>query len=274
VRLVTGDQVAGSRKGGSPAPATAPGDRRRIEAPRVTVTVGDEPALVDQALVIVHEGFVAAGYTEPRRSGRRMHPSYVNPGTLFSVAHIGGDPVGTVAMIQDGPFGLPCERAFAEEVDDLRAIGPVREVGSLVVDASWRRHTRAIYLHMLATMVRLVFEMDARTNIVLAVTPENARFTSGLFGCDIIAESRPLYGAPAVLLRTSADRLRECYREPRNSSRRTMRRLVFEPEPDWLDVHVSGNSWPREWLQRLLDEEGTLGRLRNQTLLLGWACRE
>lgn len=242
------------------------------DAARITVTVSDRMEDVDQALEVAHRGFVQAGYTRPRASGRRMHASYLNPDTLFTVARIADEPVGTVAMVNDGPFGLPSDRAFAEEIDELRDAGPVREVGSLVVDARYRRHTRHIYMHMLATMVRLVFDMDPRSNVILSVTPENARFTSGMFGCDLIGESRPLYGAPAVLLRTNAAQLHECYAEAQTSSRRLMRRLVFEPDPDWLDVHVCKDSWPREWLEPLLEEEGTLARLRMQAALLGWTC--
>ena len=191
----------------------------REEAPRrrragalpgpIRVTLSDRAEDVDDALRVIHHGFVSAGYMEPRPSGRRMHPSYLNPDTRFAVARVGDHLAGTVAMVNDGPFGLPCERSFAEEVDDLRATGPVREVGSLVVDARWRRHTRHIYMHLLATLVRMALEGHPRQIYVLAVTPENARFTSGLFGCETMGEPRPLYGAPAVLLRTSHDRLRE-----------------------------------------------------------------
>jgi hypothetical protein len=248
------------------------GTERRTSA--VGVVLSDHVDDVDDALMVVHHGFVAAGYTEPRPSGRRMHPSYLNPGTGFAVAHVDDEPVGTVAMVADGPFGLPCERAFAEEVDMLRLRGPVYEVGSLVVDAQWRRHTRAIYLHMLATMVRMVFDFDPRSNVVLAVTPENARFTTGMFGCDVIADPRPLYGAPAVLLRTSQAQLRDCYADADTSSRREMRRLVFDPDPDWLDVRLSGDPLPADWWEPLLEEEGTAARLRNQMALLRKsACR-
>lgn len=244
----------------------------RREAAPISVTVSDRLADVDLALEVVHRGFVQAGYTRPRPSGRRMHASYLNPGTRFAIARIAGEPVGTVAMVNDGPFGLPSDRAFVEEIDALREGGPVREVGSLVVDARFRRHTRHIYMHMLATMVRLVFDMEPRTNVVLSVTPENARFTSGMFGCDEVGDARLLYGAPAVLLRTTAAQLHECYAEPRTSSRRLMRRLVFEPDPDWLNVHVCDDSWPPEWRDPLLEEEGTLARLRSQAELLGWRC--
>ena len=254
--------------------ATGPAPRTRAEAPPITITLGDRLQDVDEALAIVHRGFVEAGYARPRPSGRRMHPSYLNPGTLFAVARMGGASVGTVAMVNDGPFGLPSDRAFVEEIDGLRDAGPVREVGSLVVDARWRRHTRDIYMHMLATMVRLVLDMDPLTNVVLSVTPENARFTSGLFGCDPIGEPRPLYGAPAVLLRTTAAQLRECYAQPRSSSRRMMRRLAFDPDPEWLGVRRRTGAWPREWLEPLLDEEGTRARLRRQAALAGLDCEE
>jgi hypothetical protein len=53
-----------------------------------------------------------------------------------------------------------------------------------------------------------------------------------------------------------------------------MRRLVFDPDPDWLDVRLSGEPLPAEWWEPLLEEEGTAARLRNQMALLRKsACR-
>ncbi|HMM49480.1 MAG TPA: hypothetical protein PKE32_07710 [Miltoncostaeaceae bacterium] len=232
------------------------------------VKVSDSAADIDSALVIVHRGFVAAGYSDPRPSGRRMHASYLNPQTVFALASIDDEPIGTIAMVADGPFGLPSDRAFAEELDELRALGPVREVGSLVIDERWRRHTRRVYMHMLATMVRRALTADDDTRFVLAVTPENARFTSGLFNCDVVGESRLLYGAPAVLLCTTRARLQEHYAEADTPTRREMRRLVFDPQPEWLEMSLTGVPPPREWWLPLLEEEGTVARLRNQLAVL------
>ena len=67
-----------------------------------------------------------------------MHPSYLNPGTVFLVARIDGETVGTCAMIADGPFGPPSDRAFAEEndADARRGDGRLHECGSLAVAGS------------------------------------------------------------------------------------------------------------------------------------------
>jgi hypothetical protein len=240
----------------------------RTETTGISVILSDHVDDVDDALMVVHHGFVAAGYTEPRPSGRRMHPSYLNPGTRFALARIDDEPVGTVAMVNDGPFGLPCERAFAEEVDTLRMRGAVHEVGSLVVDAQWRRHTRSIFLHMMATMVRVVLEFDDDDSVVLAVAPETARFTGGMFGAEPLTDPRPLFGAPAVLLRTSRRRLLECFAAPATSGRRELRRMVLDPDPGWLDVRLCGGSLPSDWWEPLLEEEGTAARLRNQWAIL------
>jgi hypothetical protein len=240
----------------------------RTATNEIDVVLSDHVDDVDDALMVVHHGFVAAGYTEPRPSGRRMHPSYLNPGTRFALARIEDEPVGTVAMVSDGPFGLPCERAFAEEVDTLRMRGSVHEVGSLVVDAQWRRHTRRIFLHIMATMVRLVLDFDDDDSVVMAMAPETARFTGGMFGATPLADPRPLFGAPAVLLRTSRPQLLDCFAEAATSGRRELRRMVLDPDPEWLDVRLCGDPFPREWWEPLLEEEGTAARLRNQLAIL------
>ena len=87
----------------------------------IDVTASDRVEDIDEALMVVHDGFVEAGYLDPTPSGRRMHPAYLNPGTVFFVARVDGETVGTCALIADGPFGLPSDRAFAEENDLLRA---------------------------------------------------------------------------------------------------------------------------------------------------------
>ena len=118
---------------------TASGSRD-LTPPEITVVVSNDVVDVDDALAVVHDEFVDMGYMEPQASGRRMHQAYLNPGTVFVVARIDGVTVGTLAMVADGPFGLPADRAFAEELDDLRRTGrDVLEVGSLAIRREWRR---------------------------------------------------------------------------------------------------------------------------------------
>lgn len=242
-------------------------------AGEIQVTISDAQEDVDDALAAVHDGFVEAGYMDPQPSGRRMHPSYLNPGTVFLTARIDGETVGAVAIIADGPFGLPADRAFVEELDELRATGaPVREVGSLAIRAQWRRHTRRIYMRLLAATVRMVFDRYPTSHMVLAVTPENERFNANLFGCETIAPSRPLYGAPAVLLRTDLERLKESYGGDGGPSRRAMGALVHEEHPPWLTEVVAERPWAPEWVAPLLAEQGLFARLEDQLARLARLC--
>ncbi len=238
----------------------------------IHVTVSDAQEEIDDALAAVHDGFVDAGYMEPQPSGRRMHPSYLNPGLTFMIARIDGETVGVISVVSDGPFGLPADRAFAEEIDALRRTAPVCEVGSLTIRAEWRRHTRRIYMRLLAATVRHVWERHADSHIVLAVTPESERFTSNLFGCTTIAPPRPLYGAPAVLLLTDRERLHETYRDDAGPSRRAMRGLVYEEHPPWLSHVRATEPWDPAWVGALVAEQGVSERLGAQIALLHKLC--
>lgn len=255
--------MIGATRGGAAADADT----------EIHVTISDAQDQVDEALVAVHDGFVEAGYMEPQPSGRRMHPSYLNPGLRFLVARIRGETVGAIAMVPDGPFGVPADRAFVEEIDALRATGrPVCEVGSLVIRAEWRRLTRRIYLRLLAATVRQVWERHRDAHMILAVTPESERFNVNLFGCETIAPARPLYGAPAVLLRTDSERLRAAYGPDGGPSRRAMRALVYEESPSWLSEVPATAPWDPNWVAALAVEQGLVGRLAAQVALIERLC--
>ncbi len=235
----------------------------------IDVVASDLVEDVDVALAIIHDGFVEAGYLAPRASGRRMHASYLNPGTTFYVARMDGEPVGASAFIADGPFGLPSDRAFAEENDALRATGDVlHEAGSLVVAGEHRRSTRRIVMRLFAAMTRQALQECPRAPVSLAVAPENERFYGSLAGARPIAGSRPLYGAPAVLLLTGGDALAAHCAQRATPSQRRMDALITEPGPSWLTDRRCHLPPPAAWLDALLDEQDVTGPLAAQMELL------
>ena len=93
--------------------------RGRALTSEIDVTIADRVEDVDEALEVVHDGFVEAGYHAPPLgpADARLLPE---PGHLFLVARIDGRRPGRCAVVVDGPFGLPSDRAFAEENDALR----------------------------------------------------------------------------------------------------------------------------------------------------------
>ena len=250
---------------------TAP---RRVDAMRsvheIDVTASDRVEDIDEALMVVHEGFVEAGYLAPKPSGRRMHAAYLNPGTVFFVARIDGETVGTCALIADGPFGLPSDRAFAEENDALRAMAGERiyEAGSLAVRSEHRRSTRRIVMRLFAAMTRVALAEFPDAPVPLAVTPENRRFYAAMAGTLELAGPRPLYGAPAVLLQTGATALAAHCALRATPTQRAMDGLLTEIRPAWFTDRRSRLPLPSQWLNALLDEQGVTDVLAAQLRLL------
>lgn len=240
-------------------------------AAEIDVVVSDRPEDVDDALRLIHDGFVEAGYMAPTPSGRRMHLSYLNPGTAFFLARIDDEPVATCALIADGPFGLPSDRAFVEENDAMRAerLGGLHECGSLSVARRHRRHTRRIVIRMVAAMTRVAYREFPDAPVAMAVAPESLRFYESLAGARLVAGERPLYGAPAILMRTGGRPIAEHSARRRSPAQRTMDLLIADPDPPWLADRRTSEPPPAEWLVPLLAESPAFMQLLDQQALLG-----
>jgi hypothetical protein len=246
----------------------------------IEVVLSDRVEDVDEALAVVHDGFVEAGYTLPKSSGRRMHAAYLNPGTIFGLARIGDEPVGAVVLVVDGPFGLPSDRAFVEENDTLRRVSrsPVLECGSFAVSAPWRRHTRRVFVRLIGALMRATIDDLPDSPVVIAVTPEMERFYRSTLRLEFLGGPRPLYGDASIQLCTpSLVALRECLRAGATSTARALDRILEGPEPDWIVDRRTGRPLPARWLAELNDEQGVTAALEAQVRLLAArhpeACR-
>jgi hypothetical protein len=255
--------------GGAPATAPAPPSPlggRRLPGLRVVAT--DRWEDVDEALAVVHDGFVEAGYLEPQPSGRRMIAPYLNPGTVFFLATVDGEPVGALALIPDGPFGLPSDRSFREELDLIRRSGtPIFEAGSLVVRGPWRRHTRAIVAALVGASMR-VFRETPGAVAVISVEPRQESFYRSMLAAERVAEPRPLFGAPALLLASTYEGMVDVMLSPRTTGQRLLRDLVLGRDASWIVDRRDGAAWPDEEVAALLAEQGCLARLLAQVRLL------
>lgn len=200
----------------------------------LTITLSDQLAEIDAAMVLVHDGFVESGFMAPEPSGRRVIPHYLTPGTFFALAHLGGRPIGAMSVIPDGPWGLPSAHTFGEEMAAARALGPLVEVGSLVVDAAHRSLTRQVFMHQVAGVIRVLYARGDDPVPFITVAPEQERFYRALFGLDRLGPERPLYGAPAVGLAQRISHVAGHVSSGGAIARRTMARLVCDPRPAWL----------------------------------------
>ena len=83
----------------------------------------------------------------------------------------GTRPVGAATLIPDSPLGLPADRAFVEELDQVRRTGqPLLECGSLVVDSGWGGQSTLIVAMLMAGAMRVIAEHTG-ARVVVSVTP-------------------------------------------------------------------------------------------------------
>lgn len=236
------------------APAVAPAGRAAV-----TVIITDRWEDVREALAVVHDGFVAAGYMQPQPSGRRMIGPYLNDGVTFSIASIGDEMVGVLALMPDGAFGLPADAAFGDLMDDLRATGrPLFECGSLVVGERWRRHTRRILAGLVAANMRAFRETPGAASVITA-EPRQQDFYGSLFGAGAISDVRDHYGAPAVLLSADHEAMVATLGRARTNGQRLLGDLVSGTEASWLTDRRQGERWPVHEVAALMEEQVGLG---------------
>ena len=235
------------------------------------VVVSDRAAVADDAMRLTHDVYVERGFADPAPSGRRFMAPYLNPGTRFIVAYDGDEPIATATLVADGPFGLPADRSFAEEVDQARAdANTLCEVTGLAVASSWRGHTRLVLGLVLGTAVRLNGQYGAGHRAVYVVEPRQAALMSRVLIGERRYGPRPLLGSPGTLVVTQDfSRYRTFYADPTGpAARRLVGEYALDPEPTWLIDEPQSGGWRQVLLPELVEESGLLSRLERQLGLL------
>ena len=90
---------------------------------------------------LVHDSFVKEGYILPQPSGVRIRMFETLPETATFIAKEGENFVGATTVITDSPdLGLPSDKAFRKEIDQLRHMGrKVCEGTNWVITPEYRR---------------------------------------------------------------------------------------------------------------------------------------
>jgi hypothetical protein len=165
----------------------------------------------------------------------RVIPEYLNPGTTFFVCYAGDEPVGAMAWVTDGEFGLPSDRAFRVTLDALRSEYRLTENTSFTIRTEWRRMTRHIALRLFAGSWRMSGDAEY---VATSVTPAGAGFYGQLFGFVPINSCGDLFGAPAVLLGAPKADIDRPFLRPEHPHQLAMSALWSDPDPWFRDVQT------------------------------------
>lgn len=245
-----------------------------ITKPSITsihVVVSDHSAVADDAMRLAHDGLVDSGFMRPAPSGRRFAAPYLNPGTRFMVSYVDAEPVGAAILVEDGPFGLPSDRAFGEDIDALRAsVDTITEVSGLAIAKHWRNRARLLLGYLIGTVVRLNGPRGEGHRVTFAVQPRQAAFMSQILMGELTFGPRNMMGAPGTLIITAdVSTWVEYFTDPNAPRpRRLVADYALEPNPDWLECHPPSGQWRREVLPPLLEESGIESKLRSKVEIL------
>ncbi len=233
----------------------------------VSITVSRNWADVRASLSIAHEAFVDSGFQSPLPSGVRLLPPHLNPGTFVALGMLDGRPAATIVVTADGPFGLPSDRSFVEEIDELRTQHSIVELGSFGVSEWARGASMPLLAHLFASLIRVLWRRPDSLYVIASLDASASKFYGRTFGFSPLAQGqRPLYKAPARLLGGARRQILATLEEP-GGLRSEIRQLADGPPPPWLTVNDDTPEWPLADLALLLAESGELERMNGQSEL-------
>lgn len=231
------------------------------------VVVSDHAVVADDAMRLAHDAYVERGFTEPVPSGRRFVAPYLNPGTRFVVVYAADEPIATATMVEDGPFGLPADRAFVEEIDQVRATSDsLSEVSGLAVVVPWRGQARLLMGLLLGTVVRLGGDRGVGHRVVFVVEPGQAATLSLMLMGERRVGPRPLLGEPGTLVVTrDVSQYRTFFADPTGpTARRLVAEYALDPDPTWLVDDPPSGEWRHVLLPSLAEESGLVAHLERK----------
>lgn len=218
---------------------------------------------VRAALAVAHETFVESEFQKPLPSGVRLLPAHLNPGTWVAVGLLEGRPAAAMTITPDGPFGLAADRAFAEELDVLRADHDLFETGSFGVNRWARQSSMQLLAHLFGALIWVLRSLPRSTFVVGSFDTTADGFYGRTFGMlPLTPASRPLYGEPARLLGGTRSQMLAAVEEP-GGLRAQIMELSQGPQP-WLSVNLDAPAWPLDEIAQLLAESGELDGMRQR----------
>ena len=142
-----------------------------------------------QAFTLLHDAYVGRGITAPSPSGMRFSVHSLMTGTATFVAVTGDRVVGTIALVEDTPTGIPMESTHPEEVAAIRATGRrFAEVSTLAVTREYR--TRLVALQLYNAMYRWAARHRGIDDLLLAVHPQIGPFFRHVLTCEKLGPTR------------------------------------------------------------------------------------
>ena len=150
-----------------------------------TVEIARNQTDLENAYRLLHDCYVGAKFMRPQASGLRCTLYTFLPHTTVIVAKYKGETVGTVSLIRDTIWGLPSDKEYKLENDNLRHAGKkLVEVSALAVSKDFRNHGNSVSLLLMKYLYNYTFHFLSSDCLVCTVHPRAEDFYKSLWHFD------------------------------------------------------------------------------------------
>lgn len=147
------------------------------------VNVATSQKELEKAYLLLHDCYVSAKLMAPDPSGLRCNFFSFLPYTTTVVAKIGDTVVGTVSLIKDSHVGLPSDKDFKFENDQLRLTGQeLVEISSLAIDPQFRKKAHVVSLYLMKYLQHYTTNHMGCTTVTCVVHPRAKDFYAAFWG--------------------------------------------------------------------------------------------
>ncbi len=152
---------------------------------------------ISQALNIVYEAYLDLGYIDPHPDRMRFNKFLALPTSVFLVAKIGDEVVGTLTIIPDSALGLPLDQSW--DLNHLRAKGHLLgEISSLCIKKSHKFRRGALLLPLCKLMFIFCRDILKVDTIVISTTKEVENFYTDIL---LFETDRKKHGDPNFVVK-------------------------------------------------------------------------
>jgi Tfp pilus assembly protein PilZ len=147
------------------------------------VNIATSKEELEKAYSLLHDAYVGMNLMAPEPSGLRCNFYTFLPYTTTVVAKIGDSVVGTVSLIKDSAAGLPSDKDFKKENDELRLKGHhLVEVSSLATDKEVRRKGHVVSLYMMKYLQHYTTNYMGCSTVTCVIHPRATDFYAAFWG--------------------------------------------------------------------------------------------
>lgn len=132
---------------------------------------------LESAYELLHECYVATKLMSPHSSGLRCNIFSFLPHTTVIVAKYKNQVIGTVSLIRDSSWGLPSDKDYKTENNELRkANNQIVEVSALAVSKSYRKVGNSVSLLLMKYLYNYTRQYFSSNCLVCTVHPRAEDF--------------------------------------------------------------------------------------------------